>query len=191
MRMLLDTHAFLWFVLGDSRCSQIARSHIENGANQLYLSPVSHWELAIKISIGKYKLPISFQDFIQRAVDENGFRFLPIDPAHTSHLTTMPFHHRDPFDRRHKKHQPMPEMPRRATRRAAGCLFVLVEIMASLAILNSKGRLVDYFATIARRQSLPYAKRPGRAAVPGVDGLFDEPDRAIAHQNIHAAGMLA
>ena len=99
MRMLLDTHAFLWFVLGDSRCSQIARSHIENEANQLYLSPASHWEMAIKISIGKYKLPISFQDFIQRAVDENGFRFLPIDPAHTSHLTTMPFHHRDPFDR--------------------------------------------------------------------------------------------
>ena len=99
MRMLLDTHAFLWFVLGDSRCSQIARSQIENGANQLYLSPASHWELAIKISIGKYKLPISFQDFILRAVHENGFRFLPIDPAHTSLLTTMPFHHRDPFDR--------------------------------------------------------------------------------------------
>ena len=52
MRMLLDTHAFLWFVLGDSRCSQIARSHIENETNQLYLSPASHWELAIKISMG-------------------------------------------------------------------------------------------------------------------------------------------
>ncbi len=99
MRLLLDTHTFLWFVLGDSRCSQTARELIEDEANEKWLSPASHWELAIKISIGKYTLPIPFEEFIQRAATNNGFLFLPIEPSHTALLTTMPYHHRDPFDR--------------------------------------------------------------------------------------------
>jgi PIN domain nuclease of toxin-antitoxin system len=99
MRLLLDTHTFLWFVLGDSRCSQKARELIENEANEKWLSPASHWELAIKISLGKYTLPIPFEEFIQRAATNNGFLFLPIEPSHTALLTTMPYHHRDPFDR--------------------------------------------------------------------------------------------
>lgn len=99
MRLLLDTHTFLWFVLGDSRCSQTARKLIEDEANEKWLSPASHWELAIKISMGKYTLPIPFKEFIQRAATNNGFLFLPIEPSHTALLTTMPYHHRDPFDR--------------------------------------------------------------------------------------------
>jgi PIN domain nuclease of toxin-antitoxin system len=99
MRLLLDTHTFLWFVLGDSRCSQTVRELIEDEANEKWLSPASHWELAIKISIGKYTLPIPFEEFIQRAATNNGFLFLPIEPSHTALLTTMPYHHRDPFDR--------------------------------------------------------------------------------------------
>lgn len=73
MRLLLDTHTFLWFVLGDSRCSQKARELIEDEANEKWLSPASHWELAIKISLGKYTLPIPFEEFIQRAATNNGF----------------------------------------------------------------------------------------------------------------------
>jgi len=99
MRLLLDTHAFLWFVLGDDRCSVTARSLIEDEANEKWLSPASHWELAIKISLGKYHLPSSFREFINRAVYGNGFLVLPIEPSHTALLTNLPFHHRDPFDR--------------------------------------------------------------------------------------------
>lgn len=99
MRLLLDTHAFLWFVLGDSRCSTSARSLIEDEGNEKWLSPAVHWEMAIKISLGKYTLPIPFEEFIERAVTNNGFRFVPIQPNHTALLTTMPYHHRDPFDR--------------------------------------------------------------------------------------------
>ena len=99
MKQLLDTHVFLWFVLGDVRCKTTARAHIEDPAHEKWLSPASHWEIAIKISLGRYVLPGSFETFIQRSVDDNGFRFLPIKPAHTAFLTTMPFYHHDPFDR--------------------------------------------------------------------------------------------
>jgi PIN domain nuclease of toxin-antitoxin system len=99
MKLLLDTHTFLWFVLGDSRCSTNARSLIEDEANEKWLSPASHWEIAIKIGLGKYSLPIPFDEFIERAVDDNGFLMLSIEPKDTALLTTMPHHHRDPFDR--------------------------------------------------------------------------------------------
>ncbi|MEX1026749.1 MAG: type II toxin-antitoxin system VapC family toxin [Candidatus Paceibacterota bacterium] len=99
MRLLLDTHTLLWFVLGDGRCSEVARELIEDDAHEKWISPASHWELAIKISLGKYSAPIPFVDFFERAVTSNGFLFLPIEPRHTALLTTMPFHHRDPFDR--------------------------------------------------------------------------------------------
>lgn len=99
MRLLLDTQTFLWFVLGDARCSGAARRLIEDEANEKWLSPASHWELAIKISLGKYTLPVSFGKFIERAVTDNGFLVLPIEPSHTALLTALPFHHRDPFDR--------------------------------------------------------------------------------------------
>ncbi len=99
MRLLLDTHAFLWFVLGDTRCRATARSLIEDESHEKWISPASHWELAIKISLGKYTLPIPFEEFFNRAVVNNGFMVLPIEPAHTALLTDLPYHHRDPFDR--------------------------------------------------------------------------------------------
>jgi hypothetical protein len=60
MRLLLDTHAFLWFVLNDPALSPKARDLIADPDNDLYFSPASHWEIAIKISIGKYQIPGSF-----------------------------------------------------------------------------------------------------------------------------------
>jgi PIN domain nuclease of toxin-antitoxin system len=99
MRVLLDTHAWLWFVLGDTSLSSAARAAIEDKTNQKLISPASYWELAIKISIGKYLLPESYETFMTRAVDGQGFKVLPILPAHTSRVARLPFHHRDPFDR--------------------------------------------------------------------------------------------
>lgn len=99
MRLLLDTHTLLWFALGDQRCSAVARQIIEDPSNEKWVSPASHWELAIKIGLGKYTLPGPFEDFIHAAVDGNGFSTLSILPQHTGILVHLPHHHRDPFDR--------------------------------------------------------------------------------------------
>lgn len=99
MTVLLDTHAFLWFVLGDSRLSATAKKEIEDPQNDKLISPAAYWEIAIKISIGKYTLPQPYEQFLQKAIDDNGFVILPIEPKHTAELINLPFHHRDPFDR--------------------------------------------------------------------------------------------
>ncbi len=99
MRVLLDTHAWLWFVLGDQAISGKARSIIEDPANEKFISPASFWETAIKISIGKYALPTPYDEFVKHAIAGQGFSILPVLPVHTSALITLPFHHRDPFDR--------------------------------------------------------------------------------------------
>ena len=99
MRVLLDTHTFLWFVLGDSKLSSTARQQIEDQQNDKLLSPASYWEIAIKISLGKYTLPQPYEQFMQKAISDNGFIILPVEVKHTAALTNLPFHHRDPFDR--------------------------------------------------------------------------------------------
>lgn len=99
MNILLDTHAFLWFDRADAQLSANAKRAIEDPANDKYISPASYWELAIKISVGKYALTEPYEDFMKRAIDGNGFTILPVHWRHTARLTNMPFHHRDPFDR--------------------------------------------------------------------------------------------
>jgi PIN domain nuclease of toxin-antitoxin system len=95
----LDTHAFLWFVLGDAKLSRNARTHIEDTGNEKLISPASYWEIAIKISLGKYTLPQPYEDFMNRGIAGNGFVILPMESRHTAALVNLPFHHRDPFDR--------------------------------------------------------------------------------------------
>jgi len=80
MKILLDTHTFLWFVLGDAQLSSTARSLIEDVATTKLISPAVYWELAIKISIGKYKLNEPFESFLDRGIIQNGFLILPIKP---------------------------------------------------------------------------------------------------------------
>ena len=99
MRLLLDTHAFLWFVLDDPRLSATATALIVDSNNDVEISPASYWEMAIKISLGKYSLPEPYEVFMEREIAANQFRILHIEPRHTALLTTLPFHHRDPFDR--------------------------------------------------------------------------------------------
>ena len=99
MRMLLDTHAFLWFAIGDARMSNASLAAIRDKNNEKFVSPASYWQIAIKISLGKYALHEPYEAFMQRAIAGNGFVILPIDPKHAAALTTLPFHHRDPFDR--------------------------------------------------------------------------------------------
>ncbi len=99
MRLLLDTHSFLWFILDDPRLSDSAKTLIETPTNAIEISPASYWEIAIKIRLGKYTLPQPFQGFMETQIADNDFRVLAIEPRHVAPLTTMPLHHRDPFDR--------------------------------------------------------------------------------------------
>jgi PIN domain nuclease of toxin-antitoxin system len=99
MRHLLDTHAFLWFVLNDPQLSPTALSLINDPANDILVSPATYWEMAIKVGLGKLDLHASYDDFMHRGIVGNDFEILPIEPRHTSVLTTLPLHHRDPFDR--------------------------------------------------------------------------------------------
>ena len=99
MRLLLDTHTFLWFLLDDPQLSLTARDFIINPANDIEVSPATYWEIAIKISLSKYELPEPYDIFIEREITANDFHILPIEPKHTAVLTTLPFYHRDPFDR--------------------------------------------------------------------------------------------
>jgi PIN domain nuclease of toxin-antitoxin system len=99
MRLLLDTHTFLWFVLADSLLSANAENLITDPNNEIAISPATYWEVAIKISIGKYSLAEPLDVFFERELAANQFSILHIEPRHVAPLTTLPFHHRDPFDR--------------------------------------------------------------------------------------------
>ena len=99
MRLLLDTHAFLWFVLDDPKLSSSARALIADPANDVLLSPSTYWEIAIKVSLNKLDLHTSYEDFMTRGIEGNQFEILPIETRHTAVVSTMPSHHRDPFDR--------------------------------------------------------------------------------------------
>jgi PIN domain nuclease of toxin-antitoxin system len=99
MRFLLDTQAFLWFVLNDSALSKAASDLIVNPDNDILLSPASYWEIAIKVSIGKYQLPSSFEVWMEHQIQVNELEILPIKVAHAAAIVTLPFHHKDPFDR--------------------------------------------------------------------------------------------
>ncbi len=98
MEHLLDTHSFLWFINGDEQLSEKAKIAIQDPDATKYVSIVSFWEIAIKLSLGKIKLDMAYQD-LQQHVSVNGFEILPITFEHTIELTTLDFHHRDPFDR--------------------------------------------------------------------------------------------
>ncbi|MFY9224790.1 MAG: type II toxin-antitoxin system VapC family toxin [Blastocatellia bacterium] len=99
MKLLLDTHAFLWFIMGNSKLSTTARNYIEDTSNDKYISIVSLWEIAIKNSIGKLNLSGSFASVISSQIQLNGFEILDISFQHLVLVSSLPFHHRDPFDR--------------------------------------------------------------------------------------------
>ena len=99
MRLLLDTHTFLWFIEGSLNLSDVARNLIEDQANQRFLSVASLWEMSIKVSIGKLELGITFTELVKREVYGNAIELLEIQPEHLDELAKLPFHHKDPFDR--------------------------------------------------------------------------------------------
>lgn len=99
MRLLVDTHAFLWFAWGDPQLSRPARDWIEDEANQIFLSAASVWEIGTKISVGKLTLTTPLDQFLIEHLDGDEFEVLPIERRHAVHSAVLPLHHRDPFDR--------------------------------------------------------------------------------------------
>ena len=98
MKLLLDTHALIWFSQADNNLSQTAKSAITNPENACFVSIVSFWEMAIKIKTGKLKLKFSLEDLKNLAM-QNDIKILPITFAHILPITTMDLYHSDPFDR--------------------------------------------------------------------------------------------
>jgi PIN domain nuclease of toxin-antitoxin system len=99
MRLLLDTHSFLWFISGSTNLSTIAQTLIEDASNQPFLSVASLWEMAIKLSLGKLRLAQPFEVLIPQQIIRNGIELLGIEIEHTAVVSRLPFHHHDPFDR--------------------------------------------------------------------------------------------
>ncbi|MBF0310941.1 MAG: type II toxin-antitoxin system VapC family toxin [Magnetococcales bacterium] len=99
MRILLDTHTFLWWIEASDRLSSKAMEVISDRHNTCYLSLVSVWEVAIKIGLGKLSLSEPLEYFIGQELKKNKFRQLGIRLWHVSGVSTLPLHHRDPFDR--------------------------------------------------------------------------------------------
>ncbi len=99
MKIILDTHAFLWFISGNPQLSVYARELIEDVSNERYLSIASLWEMAIKVSIGKLSLELPFTKMVSKHIAGNAIEILHISPEHLDHLKKLSFHHKDPFDR--------------------------------------------------------------------------------------------
>lgn len=99
MRLLLDTHALLWFCEGNAALSSAARSAIEDRANERYVSHASAWETAIKLALGKLTLLVPYEDLFPGVLVPNGLILLTADLSHYRALLELPLHHRDPFDR--------------------------------------------------------------------------------------------
>lgn len=99
MRLLLDTHAFLWWVAASGELSRKARRAIVSARNECFVSIASGWEIAIKVSLGKLRVDGALDRFLPEQLAANGFQPLPIDLQHAARVATLPFHHRDPFDR--------------------------------------------------------------------------------------------
>ena len=122
MKVLLDTHAFLWLVTNDDRLSENARQTFLNTENSLYFSAASLWEICIKMSLGKISLRDGWFQTIQEEMEINTIQWLPIEMAHCAEVSELPFHHRDPFDR----------------------MLIAQAIVEELKLLSRESRLSDY-----------------------------------------------
>jgi PIN domain nuclease of toxin-antitoxin system len=99
VRLLLDTHILLWAAMEPDRLSPECRTAIEDGANDVYTSVVSAWEIAIKQSLGKLDLDRPAERWLSRVLARTGIEALPVELNAALRVRALPWHHRDPFDR--------------------------------------------------------------------------------------------
>lgn len=98
MRLLLDTHVFLWMMAGEN-LSPTARQVILDPENDLYLSAASYWEICIKLSLGKLQLAAEWAQVFEQEMKVNRIVWLPVERTHCRGLLALPHLHGDPFDR--------------------------------------------------------------------------------------------
>jgi PIN domain nuclease of toxin-antitoxin system len=122
MKVLLDTHAFLWSITGDDRLSKTAEEIFLDPDNNLFFSAASFWEICIKMNLGKLSLKRGWFKTIQEEMRINAVQWLPVEMRHCVELTKLPFHHRDPFDR----------------------MLIAQAMVADLQLLSRDGRLSAY-----------------------------------------------
>jgi PIN domain nuclease of toxin-antitoxin system len=99
VRVLVDTHVWLWMLVSPERLSAEGRTLVESGSTELLLSAASAWEIAIKHALGKLTLPEPPEDYVPRLLRQTRTDPLPVQHAHALRVGALPFHHRDPFDR--------------------------------------------------------------------------------------------
>ncbi len=99
MRLLIDTHALLWFCEGNNALSARARAAMEDAANERFVSHATAWEVAIKLSLGRMQLQVGYKTLFSEVLESNGFVMLAHSIAHYQALIPLPRHHGDPFDR--------------------------------------------------------------------------------------------
>ena len=99
MRLLIDTHALIWFCEGSPSLSATARAAMEDEANERFISHAVPWEMAIKLSLGKLRLQTDYDVIFPGVLDANGFQTLAARLEHYRALITLPQHHSAPFDR--------------------------------------------------------------------------------------------
>ena len=99
MRILLDTHIFLWFISGDSQLSVDVRDAIRDPDNEVYLSAISVWEILVKYQLGKLPLPEHPETYLPKQRDLHQILSLALDESSVAQLAKLPPLHRDPFDR--------------------------------------------------------------------------------------------
>lgn len=98
MRLLLDTHTLIWHFEDSDALSHTAKKTINDQYNQLFISAASLWEISIKTNLGKLRLEAPIPEMIMGYV-KSGASLLPITPEHAIATGSLPWHHRDPFDR--------------------------------------------------------------------------------------------
>lgn len=99
MKLILDTHVFIWLDTQPEKLSKLAKELCQNTHNQLYLSIASVWEMQIKTQLGKLKLNIPLHEMIEIQQQENDLNILNISLKHIYQLSMLPLYHSDPFDR--------------------------------------------------------------------------------------------
>jgi PIN domain nuclease of toxin-antitoxin system len=99
MRLILDTHAFLWWIVDGPPLAARGRDVVKNPANELFLSVASAWEIAIKVNLGRLRLPDRPDRFIPGQLMKNAIEPLPVEMSHALYVSRLPAIHRDPFDR--------------------------------------------------------------------------------------------
>ncbi len=99
MRYLIDTNVLLWYIHGDRRLPANIIEKLDNPSNEFFVSVASIWEISIKYSLKQIELRPDLNGFMDTYILNGDYRILSVEPSHALHVSALPFHHRDPFDR--------------------------------------------------------------------------------------------